>query len=769
MQNPSEDIIIQNIEEAILGREDNPLRFERFCIDIYRESQGVPTVPTSYTWDQGRDGKSLSDRPHIICVSLRADVEAKSLEDITRLKKTTKSIDTVAFFSSQPLTEHACDLIAASIRETANTEAVVLGRGQIAHLARTHPGVFSTHYHSEITQIKSALLTPNYSSDAAQANALRLALCTHGHESSHELREAVLSTAILEVLQQAGPLTENDLARRISESLRLPKPLKQKTTLRVISSLIDRQKVTSTNSKYSITPLGTSSLTEDNDAVETLLEGKSAVLKSIEDNLGYKPEQAEYNEIWQKIQDSLADIFYNNGLSIVSGISALLEDNTLTPQSPDVRDLASRVDELATRATRQILPLDRQREIQQAISDTFLERETAAFSWLSQVAATFLCIASLGLEGTSAEALKNCINRTILVFDSDILISFLCEAEPAHKEAREVVHEWRAIGGQVATSPTVMEEVAHHAWISEKDFSETYSLRGALTNKEDWLFANAFVRTYWHKARRFSPREWVEYIREFRGSTSHDFSKIQDIMIKDHHFTIMQEVSDEAPVAVLIKNHLINLQKDLDRPKEYHEDKSKKDGRLLASIHNWRQQLTQSHSEHVACVVSSSVLLQKAATAFRSTLGEPEAVMPLAAAAYLLSLLPNVKLPLTALRSLLFSAHRRRFIANTQRIALRALAASHQYTLPFSRRGTLQNKLNEALRRESRARGVSFSQQEKDFIEGRDPESTARVVASALDALAVNSRIETENEILRRQLREANEKLRQATSPRKKN
>lgn len=55
----STEAIADQFAETILAREDQPVRFEKFCADLYSVSQGVQLVTTSKTWDLGRDAKSI--------------------------------------------------------------------------------------------------------------------------------------------------------------------------------------------------------------------------------------------------------------------------------------------------------------------------------------------------------------------------------------------------------------------------------------------------------------------------------------------------------------------------------------------------------------------------------------------------------------------------------------------------------------------------------------------------------------------------------------
>jgi len=71
---------------TILENELSSHRFERFCVALFSEVDGVEYVPTSASWDLGRDGRSVSARDDpalaVICCSLRDDVDEKARRDV---------------------------------------------------------------------------------------------------------------------------------------------------------------------------------------------------------------------------------------------------------------------------------------------------------------------------------------------------------------------------------------------------------------------------------------------------------------------------------------------------------------------------------------------------------------------------------------------------------------------------------------------------------------------------------------------------------------
>ena len=48
--------LLPGIVYALFNLENNSIHFEHVCIDLYNAAEGVELVPTSRTWDRGRDG-----------------------------------------------------------------------------------------------------------------------------------------------------------------------------------------------------------------------------------------------------------------------------------------------------------------------------------------------------------------------------------------------------------------------------------------------------------------------------------------------------------------------------------------------------------------------------------------------------------------------------------------------------------------------------------------------------------------------------------------
>src|SRR5262245_18764573 len=98
----------RDMAEWILSANMDPIRFESFCVDLFTELDSLYYVPTSLSWDLGRDGRPIAmiareDTP-FICCSLRADVPEKIVEDLERLQENAE-VTALRFCSSQKVSE----------------------------------------------------------------------------------------------------------------------------------------------------------------------------------------------------------------------------------------------------------------------------------------------------------------------------------------------------------------------------------------------------------------------------------------------------------------------------------------------------------------------------------------------------------------------------------------------------------------------------------------------------------------------------------------
>ena len=83
-----------------------------------------------------------------------------------------------------------------------------------------------------------------------------------------------------------------------------------------------------------------------------------------------------------------------------------------------------------------------------------------------------MIVCALGLEESSGKRIRDTISRTHLVLDTDVVLELLGTGEPGNDSAETLVKEWRRHGGRVFFPEPVAEELAHHAWIADRERKE---------------------------------------------------------------------------------------------------------------------------------------------------------------------------------------------------------------------------------------------------------------------------------------------------------
>jgi hypothetical protein len=193
-----------SIAEVVLEADPNDYRFERFCCAICSAEHGVEFLPTSASWDRGRDGRSgvRSPKSHrnLLCATLSRDLESKVEADLLRVTSTS-SPEHLVYCSSQRLSEEKVDEITKIIRRHVPSGSVtVYGSIQLGKLAEKHSEIFSKSYAAELDSIRDAF--ERRPDEDQSRTGLRLALITMGTGDAAELRESILRRTVLEALQE---------------------------------------------------------------------------------------------------------------------------------------------------------------------------------------------------------------------------------------------------------------------------------------------------------------------------------------------------------------------------------------------------------------------------------------------------------------------------------------------------------------------------------------------------------------------------------------
>jgi len=527
--------------KSILDTEDSPIRFEKFCIDLFSEIEGVEFVSTSRSWDLGRDGRTLSvlidkSRPYL-CATLEKDIDDKVRVDIERLSTTTE-VKSLIYCTSQSISEQGFASIESIIREI-NPEIKSIqcaGQIQLATLSERHEDIFRKYYAAEISNIEKALFSTPDTVPKAKIIGLKLALLTHESDDAMVLRKELATRLVLDTLSDLKPRTPEQLASEITGILHLPRTISKDYINEIISILMDDGLISLIDNLVSLTDAGNTFISDlPEEASSKLMEGRAAIKDAIKKLSGHTLTDSQFDKLWNSFQDGITDLFHTHGLSIVKMIRSALAEETWKAEKSS---LEIPLEEFADRVTATITELQQREEIRQAVIDMFIEKNTPAFEWLTQVCGIYVMMCTLGFETLSNKQITDTLSCYHLVPDSDVVLSLLCSGEDNHENVERILSGWKAIGGRLYMVRPVLEEVAHHAWISEYDYNalgESLSLMSDLEAKR--LIENAFVRAFRKEVENITNREnWREYIKQYKGQTDTDYGPIAEFLKDDCGF-----------------------------------------------------------------------------------------------------------------------------------------------------------------------------------------------------------------------------------------
>lgn len=763
--------LLLGIIGSLFEHEDSPARFERVCIALYRDAEGVELVPTHKTWDRGRDARGISIStqgqalPGVLCATLSADVEPKVERDLRRLAETTAT-KAIIYCTSQALTEHACDKIEAKIRSMHPTvESVrILGQIQLVELGERFEDTIRRNYAAEISNIDRALFQTTTSAEP-ESIGLRLALITQTGDDARTLRSELTKRLVLEAIHNSsGSQSSGRLAVMISAHLHLARSLSGDYVRQILSQLKAEDLVDFQDDRAGLTPAGNAFVKAiPQEASGKLLEGRVAVRNAIKTLSGHALLDDHYERVWNSLQDGLADLFYSHGAAIVRMVGSLITGERIRPETGErvlLERIGNRILGLFTEQTQA-------EEVRQAVIDMFSRKEYQAFKWLTQVCTVYVMMCSLGFEALSSQQVTRVLRNFYLVADSDVIISLLCDKEANHEDVDRVLRGWRALGGKLYMATPVLEEVAYHAWISEHEYTSTREFLDQLTDERvENLIGNAFVRTFKHLSPDIRNRKnWLNYISQYRGSAERDYSRIMEVLNDEYSFAKFPEVEDNHKefadqVAKFLSSRASEDAGCAPADLDYRLlDKCRRDGLLVGKIKAARDSTRQSGARGTTIILSSARLLKEADEVFRNDLGDPDAVVSTAGLGTLLTLAPGISMGLETVRGVLFDLGLATRLTRMEQYVYRLMAASGQYDLPWSKRVTLRRELGERLLADARIRGKPVRQIKERVLKSEDPQYSAKIVADALENMAVTPETERELAKAKEEIRKLREEI----------
>jgi len=768
-----------SVSEMVVTRETNSARFERFCIDVISALEGGARIlSTSVSWDLGRDGVGAGRASGIyLCASLRDDVDAKALKDIERITSTTRDIRHLYFCSSQPLTENARTKLeeALSAETDSKFRVTCYGCTQLVELARElNPPLINQRYGAEISNVLRAIqLDPD---DDTETRGLRLALIASGSDESYEIRKAVYAGALLDVLSDNKSRTPAACSVEISALLRLQRNIAQEAIQQQLINLSRDGFVATDGVTYQITEAGHEQRKQSEiEAAERLLGGRQKIRDSLEVAIGTRFTEEHFQRIWEIFEARMSEYFMARGDAIVAEVAELLDDGNVDADQPHKsRSALSFLEDLAKAVAQTAGHPQMRDEIETAVKDLFTDRTSSATDWLVRLSASFVAACALGLEHASNAALAKLLRRTSLVLDTDVVLSLLGEGEHEHESTVIIVTRWKRLGGEVLTAEPVLEEVAYHASIAQADFdSVSHQLPGTPDDRLR-LIENVFVRSFAELLANKKAKlgQWRSYIRSFLGTHDRDWDKIYQHLASEYSVGILPARSaQEAQLEADVQRWLNASIEATVNPENLRNarDKARRDAALYAAIvHRIRIQKALDPGE-TCLLVSSARRLAAAEQQFVQS-GEPQIVVSVAAVLYLISLLPDVSLGVTAMRAFLFDERGRPFSSPLERTLIRLVRSSNEVSMPWAKRGTLMRQVRERLIEDAEQKGDRTArgrvvELEREALRPANETRTMELLRDSLDSIAVDKKTEKENRELRARIRELEDQLAKRARP----
>jgi hypothetical protein len=653
----------------LIGRDDSPLRFENFCIDLFTEEEGITFVPTSRSYDLSRDGRPISTSihgpQHVICCSLNKSVFAKAKKDFESLIAHVQPRAVRFCFNSE-----VSQTIADKIRKMCVSQCSRLRRVEVEDLtslvrfAERHPDVIPRHYRGELSDLRDTLSADDREQTGdAELNGMRIALTTQLHDDAAELRRDTVRNLLLLSLSHGNPMEAREIADAVSKRLYLPRRVREEYLHQGLTDLHKSGGVVQQKGHWRITGIGQDELrSRRGRGYDTLLEGRTMMRRLLKSSAGLELTDDQYALVWRTLQDAFATLFLERGTAVTLAIASMVEEEK-GPRRGEAAEqkLGPLLRSIAARISRSGLTPVIANRVADVFPALFNGEHLDAVEWLAGLGAVYMTVCALGLEPNAQEQVAAQARKVELVLDTDVVLSHLSGAEQNHSAVSAIVKTWRDIGGGILISRSVLEEAAYHAWISQRCYEQVWrDLESVPAERIAKAIKNVFVRGFWAAAPAdgYGPTEWKEYIGNFRGRSERDFKNLLEAL-GDDGVEQLPDLEVDDRVRGEVEQRLAQLRAspkalDLNTDVDVEATFTRRclcDGEIVSLLLARRRMLAGSGT---SVVVSTSEYLRQAFVPYQDMLGSPEPVMTVAAIGYVLALLPGVRLSLRSLRGVLF-------------------------------------------------------------------------------------------------------------------
>jgi hypothetical protein len=317
------------------------------------------------------------------------------------------------------------------------------------------------------------------------------------------------------------------LCEAISAELRLNRVVDESFIGPQLSQLVLKNFVSKDREHHVISELGSRALELLIEAGRNeILDQKASFINEFRQRVtSLSNDKLNLDILWTRLTDALCRLLMDSGMRVVReilGSTESLHEREATQTL--LRDVALSALPFG-------VPLKRAMEVANAVF-SLLTQQTNFRRWLTDVASTFVSLCSLGLHPASQREMLARMENWLVVIDTHLVLSFICEAEHDHESVRKVLAAWTRLNRRIATCDAVLEEVAYHAFAASRDFNnlwDTGEIRAAAEDSS--VIKNAFIRAFLRKSQgQLGHTRWQRYIFNYLGKTKFDGSKLWKIV-----------------------------------------------------------------------------------------------------------------------------------------------------------------------------------------------------------------------------------------------
>jgi len=693
--------ILCDLAFNIIKEDDDDRRFEMFSANFVSELEDTPVVVTSRNYDMGVDGKSISNsqRRIFVIASIQRINNNKYIEDIYKaINRKFGKPKKIYIASNKSLTEKKFEDIFTKVIEfpefPKDCDLENLGADQIESYFKSGIGLsaFMNFYEADYDLMKIHLQKPNIPSE----RSLNLALSCMSSKDFITVKEQLTERMIIQILDNSSNLSIEDINHKVKEEYVI-ECISKDLCQHICEKMEQKNIVKRTEGyKWNLTDTGRGILnTIKKEEYNCHRHGKNIVRNMLFDQLDQKLDTSGWDRIWKTIEKGMIDLFIRKGKETLYNIRALLENKYESITSASIegwRDFRSIIQEASET---QSGPL--KDEVLQGLLGIFSPYNKDIIDWFEMLACNYVAIYTLGLDYSIGSVISEVLSGVIISYDTDIILSYLCEHEKGHLSSEKVKKVIEKRGDKIYITHAAVEETARHAAraiidrkhaISPKDPPLPYY---RIENELDTVFGKDFE--YQRASKKKNHGDWPQYIQMYSGRPKFqdeklicpDIENMLGVLIK-LGFNVLPDLEKET------KSKANNIQIEYAKDKKPTDEEYKKiriDAEILISLSEELKKYQEQGKTHLFFITSAH-RFEDLMEYYKSS-GETHVpiIMSLSGLMWIFSMIPETPLSPKELGSFIMEGRMNQAYRGIERILFRVMDQISTASLPQARRGVI--------------------------------------------------------------------------------